>query len=200
VPVDEIACTLGIGENRKTHLDGCGGMLLTDRVRSCGAILVNTAGGSRRARFGVAHELGHFLMERHVLTGADGFRCSRQDMSEARDDTPYRKQEAEANAFAINLLAPASMMQICLADEPELRGIFRVSDQLDLSREATLRRYIDLADEPVAAIWTQASRIRAAKRNDAFPWISREKGNRLSEQTQAWRAISNGRPGFTEMV
>jgi Zn-dependent peptidase ImmA (M78 family) len=174
-------------------------MLLTDRVRSCGAILVNTAGGPRRARFSVAHELGHFLMERHVLGGADGFRCSRQDMCESRADTRHRKQETEANQFAISLLAPASVMKPCLDSEPDLHTIRDLSGQLDLSLEATLRRYIDLTEEPVAAIWTRDNRVRTAKRNDAFPWITRKKGDKLSELTRAWRAIGNNRPGFTEM-
>ena len=200
VPVGEIARALDISEVRQVRLDGVEGMLLTNRVRSIGAILVNTAGGPRRARFSVAHELGHFLMERHVLSGPDGFRCTQTDMREARDDTQRRRQEAEANLFAINLLAPAAMMRTCLEEDPDLRSIQDLSDRLDLSREATLRRYIDLADEPVAAIWTEHGRIRTAKRNDAFPWIPRGKGNALSDLTQAWRAIRNGKPGYTNMI
>lgn len=200
VPIDEIALALDISEVRKAKLDGVEGMLLTDRVRSFGAILVNTTGGSRRARFSVAHELGHFLMERHVLSGEDGFRCNRHDMGEVRNDTWHRKQEAEANQFAINLLAPESIMRTCLAQDPDLRPIQNLSDHLDLSREATLRRYIDLSDKPVAAIWTGHGRIRTAKRNDAFPWICRGSGDALSDLTQAWWAIRNGTPGYTDIV
>ena len=121
-------------------------------------------------------------------------------MSEARADTLHRKQESEANTFAINLLAPASMMLTCLQADPDLRSIQSQSEDLDLSLEATLRRYIDLIGEPVAAIWTQGTRIRAAKRNRNFPWVTRSRGDPLSNLTQAWRAVSNGRPGFTEMV
>ena len=53
---------------------------------------------------------------------------------------------------------------------------------------------------PVAAIWTKDARIRTAKRHRDFPWITRGKGDPLSDLTQAWRAIRNGRSGFTEMV
>lgn len=200
VPVDEIARRLDISEVRKEPLDGVEGMLLTDRVRSVGSILVNTARGDRRARFSIAHELGHFLMERHVLSGEEGFRCSRQDMREVRDDTRHHKQEAEANRFAISLLAPEYKMRICLGTDPDLRAIQGLSDRLDLSREATLRRYIDLTDEPVAAIWTKDGRIRTAKRHPDFPWIPRGRGETLSDLTEARRAIRNGTSGYTEMA
>ncbi len=175
-------------------------MLLTNRARSFGSILVNMAHGARRARFSVGHELGHFLLERHVLSQDNGFRCTSRDMREARDDTRHHKQEAEANHFAAALLAPAYKMRPCLETDPDLRSVQKTSDALDLSLEATIRRYIDLADEPVAAIWTEQGRIRTAKRNDAFPWIPRGKGNALSDLTQAWRAIRNGKPGYTNMI
>jgi len=75
VPVKNIASALGILDIRTQSFDGFEGMLLTDRVRSRGSILANTAYGQRRARFTIAHELGHFLMEWHVLSDTDGFRC-----------------------------------------------------------------------------------------------------------------------------
>lgn len=61
VPISKIAKALGITEIRLQRFDGFEGMLLTDRVRSSGSILANTAGGTKRERFTVAHELGHFL-------------------------------------------------------------------------------------------------------------------------------------------
>ena len=200
IPVEKIACSLDIGEVRKAHLDGVEGMLLTDRVSSCGAILVNIAHGARRARFSVAHELGHFLMERHVLSKDDGFRCTARDMREERDDTRHHKQEAEANHFAIALLAPVYKMRACLDDDPDLSKLQMNSDELDLSLEATIRRYIDLTDEPVAGIWTRDGRIRTAKRHRDFPWIPRDRGETLSDLTEARRAIRNRTSGYTEMV
>jgi len=200
VPIEQVAYGLDVSEIRKERLDGVEGMLLTDRVRCVGSILVNTAGGDRRARFSIAHELGHFLMERHVLSGEEGFRCSRQDMREVRNDTRHHKQEAEANHFAIALLAPVYKLRACLGDDPDLRKLQMNSDELDLSLEATIRRYVDLTGEPVAAIWTKDGRIRTAKRHPAFPWIPRGRGETLSDLTQARRAIRNGVSGYTEMV
>jgi hypothetical protein len=121
-------------------------------------------------------------------------------MLEARDCTRHRKQEAEANHFAVALLAPDCKMRPCLGDDPDLRTLQKTADVLDLSLEATIRRYLDLVDVPVAAIWTKDSKVRTAKRHRDFPWITRGKGDALSDLTQAWRAIRNGRSGFTDVV
>jgi Zn-dependent peptidase ImmA (M78 family) len=175
-------------------------MLLTNRARGFGSILVNMAHGARRARFSIGHELGHFLLERHVLSQDNGFRCTSRDMREVRDDTRHRMQEAEANHFAIALLAPVYKMRPCLDDDPDLRTLQKTADALDLSLEATIRRYLDFVDVPVAAIWTKDSKVRTAKRHRDLPWITRGKGDALSDLTQAWRAIRNGRSGFTDVV
>ena len=76
VPIDEVARSLDITEIRKDRFDGFEGMLLTDRRRSFGKILANTRHNARRARFSIAHELGHFLLESHELNRAEGFGCN----------------------------------------------------------------------------------------------------------------------------
>ena len=81
LPVREIARALDIEEIREQHLTSLEGCLLTDRQKSYGAILVNAASSRRRRRYTVAHELGHFLNERHVPTSEGGFRCTREDMT-----------------------------------------------------------------------------------------------------------------------
>lgn len=75
VSVTAIAKALDVTEVKLDHFDGFEGMLLTDKARSRGVILANTAHGGRRARFTVAHELGHYLLERHQLSGELGFQC-----------------------------------------------------------------------------------------------------------------------------
>ena len=54
-PVIDIARALDIIEVRTNRFDGFEGMLLTDSIRSKGAILANTRHGHRRARFTIAH-------------------------------------------------------------------------------------------------------------------------------------------------
>lgn len=93
VPVIEIAQALDIAEIRGDVFDGFEGMLLTDRARSRGAILANKRHGLGRTRFTVAHELGHFLLERHVLSDEHGFTCSSRDLRETREGRRHLRQE-----------------------------------------------------------------------------------------------------------
>ena len=198
MPVIDIARALDISEVRTELLDGCEGTLLTDARRSRGAILVNTRHGERRARFSIAHELGHFLLERHLLHADAGFVCRSIDMRERRSAGQHQRQESEANAFAIGLLAPPKMMASALGVSPDLRRAQQLRDHLDVSLEAVVRRMVDLHDEPLAAIWSFRGTVRTLIRQRRFPWIALTKGDPLNAASQASRAVANGSRGFTE--
>ncbi len=198
VPVGEIARALDIVEICVDQFDGFEGMLLTDPVRSRGAILANTKFGPNRARFTIAHELGHFLLERHVLTDEEGFRCRSADMREERKDNRHRRQEAEANSFAAELLCPASLANKMLSDDPNLRDAPRMRDALEISIEAAVRRMIDLRQEPLAAVWSKDGQVRYTHRNRRFPFVVCKPKDLLSRETPAERAIRKGMAGFTD--
>jgi len=197
--VTEIALALGIDEVREQVLEGFQGVLLTDKVRSRGKILVNSARGSKPARFGIAHELGHFLMERHVLGMERGFLCSEADMQQSRTAKLHDKQESEANAFAIALLAPNSLIAPMLSADPSIEVVRSHAQLLDLSLEATTRCLIDRHDEPLAAIWTKDGIIRFIVRNERFPWINRDLRQKVSALSRTSDVISNGALTTTEM-
>lgn len=199
VPVIDIARSLDIQDVKLGVFDGFEGMLLTNVARSTGAILANTAKGERRARFTVAHELGHFLLERHVLSDAWGFRCKSNDMRETREMRREFRQEAEANHFAIELLAPRYLVSDLLAKDLDLRNAQRVTDLLDISLEASVRRMLDLRPEPLAAVWSYGGRIRYFVKTPAFPFLTREAKAPLPPLSASARAVSNGKQGFTEL-
>ena len=198
VPVTEIARALDISEIRIDDLDGFEGMLLTDRRRSVGAILANNKGGARRARFTIAHELGHFLMEHHVLSGETGFQCRANDMWETREGRRHQKQETEANQFAIDLLAPFPLVDGVLSTDPDLRDAQRMRDAFDLSLEASVRRMIERRPEPLAAVWSKDAQVRYTVSSDSFPYIPLKKGDRLPQTSQAFDVQANTKTGFTE--
>ncbi len=199
MPVEAIARALDISEIKFLPFDGFEGMLLTDQVRSQGAILANTGRGRRRARFTVAHELGHFLMEHHVLTAAEGFQCRASDMRETREDRQQRRQETQANRFAIEVLAPGYKTRRFLDDDPDLKATQVMRDELDMSLEACARRYVEKHPEPLAAVWSHNGRVRYPIRGPSFPWVKLECGSRLATDTPAARAITRGGSGFTHM-
>ena len=86
VPVDEIAFALDIYQVRQVRLDGCEGVLLTDRRRNYGKIVVNNDGG-RAAPASASHtSCGHFLLEHHGLEGERGLAVTERTCSSGEGD------------------------------------------------------------------------------------------------------------------
>mgnify|MGYP001049407620 CR=1 FL=1 len=200
VPVGQIARALDITDIKTQVFGGFEGMLLTDTVRSTGAILANTRYGNRRARFTIAHELGHFLMERHKLSGDTGFTCKAQDMREMRADKRHYRQEAEANAFAIDLLAPFKLFDPLLSQDPDLKDAQRLRDHLNISLEATIRRMIEHREECLAAVWSRNGRVRYSVKSGRFPWITCMRGERLPQLSLASQIVANNATGFSSVT
>jgi hypothetical protein len=197
VPVGEIALALGISEVREAPLEGVEGMLLTDERRSLGAILANNRGGRRRLRFTIAHELGHFLMEHHKLSSPAGFTCQAADLRATREGRRHLRQEAEANRFAIGLLAPRSLVMPLLSPDPDLDDARRLRTALDISREAAVRHLVETRDDCLAAVWSKDGRIRYAIRGQGFPYVTSRSGQSLPQATAAHCVHLNGKTGIT---
>ena len=115
-------------------------MLLTNRLRFDGIILANTSPRDPRARFTVAHELGHFLMEHHIPSDEAGTRRMAGDFKERRQLDLHFRQEFEANNFAIEPLAPSAAFNAWANIAPDLDHVRNFSDRLDLKTGATMRR------------------------------------------------------------
>ena len=185
VPVHAIAAALDITEIREAFITSFEGALVMTPDRGKGSIVVNARSAFQRRRFTIAHELGHFLNIWHTPINPDGgFTCRTQDLSQfwstgSLERDRHRVQEAEANRFAIELLAPRSMLRRFLKGIPDLAQIVRIATTLDLSREASARRYIELHEEPLALVFSKAGVVRYINRNDAFPYIKLSWGDIL---------------------
>jgi Zn-dependent peptidase ImmA (M78 family) len=182
VPVDEIATALDIYEIRVERLSSIEGCLLTQPERTDGAILVNGNASKRRRRFTIAHELGHFLIATHVSPDETGFNCRSEDMIVSRGGSDHdlrKRQEAEANLFAINLLAPRERCRRFLRKIPDLNDIVALSDALDISREAAARRYVELHREPTAVLFIKSGRVAYVCRHEEFPFVKLGRGDVL---------------------
>ena len=134
---------------------------------------------SQAARFGIAHELGHFLLERHELGIGGTFTCTQGDMRETRTARLNKRQEVEANEFATGLLAPHDLLVPFLKMQPEISAAADLRTKLDISLEAAARCLIERHDEPIAAVWTTTGRIRYSVRGASFPWIERGRGDQV---------------------
>jgi hypothetical protein len=148
-------------------------------------ILVRSGASRQRRRFTIAHELGHFLNPWHEPVTPTGFACSESDVGTAwrmpRPDSPrHWVQEAEASRFAIELLAPRRLMPPgTLRGTPDLEKVLDLARDLDISREACARRWLELHDEPIALVFGKEGTIRYVERSPAFPFVTSRKGSRL---------------------
>ena len=161
--------------------------LVCEPERGEGIIVVNAKASERRQFFSVAHELGHFLNPWHQPVEApEQFACRKEDLG--RDWRPrssqasrHAIQEAEANRFAIELLAPEKFIRPFMKGVPDLAKALRLSCALDLSREAAARRYTECHDTPTALVFSRDGVISYMKRRDGFPFIVCDRGDPIPE-------------------
>ena len=180
LPVYEIARALDIEEIREAPLKSFEGALITSPEKSRGAIVVNSLSSRQRRRYTVGHELGHFLNPWHMPTTASGFECTRADMLVRSGASQHLKQEAEANRFAIELLAPEPRIRPYLAGAADLAHALAIATDFDISKEAAVRRYAALHHETLAVVFSRAGTVRYIVRPPEFPALSFRNGDRLS--------------------
>jgi Zn-dependent peptidase ImmA (M78 family) len=182
VPIEEIAYALGITEIRREQLTNLEGTLITTAERDCGAILVNSTSSPQRGRYTIGHELGHYLNPYHAGAGDKARSCSKQDLSAnfVMGADVHRKQEVEANRFAIEILAPRVRCRGFIGPEPDIREILRMRQEFDISREAAARRYAELHDEPIAVAFSKDNRLTYSVRSQSCPPLSVRKNELLS--------------------
>jgi Zn-dependent peptidase ImmA (M78 family) len=142
VPVDRIAKGLG-AQLRFSPLDEklSGMIYISDNTPIIG---VNSLHHPNRQRFSIAHEIGHLVLHRHLISGKvhvdKEFKIQLTSLN--RDEISALGTEGievEANNFAANLLMPEAWLRQALAGKPfdidnegpldELAKKFRVSRQ-----------------------------------------------------------------------
>lgn len=101
---------------------------------------------SKKWRFVIAHEMGHFV--RHSTH--DSFAaCTRGDLSNYTGNG----RESEANDFASELLMPTHLFKHrCDRNRPSLRDIAELAQVFDTSLTATAFRFVLFAPEPCAVV------------------------------------------------
>lgn len=187
VPVDQIACCLGIDDIRERPLDAFEAALVTDPERSGGSILLNSRSGPNRRRYSLAHELGHFLCGWHSQTSDKGFVCSKKDMAIPSGNDVHIRQETEANQFAIELLAPKRLVSRYLSRLPDLEHVLAMNAALEISKTAAARRYVSLHRETLAVVFGHQGFYQYADRGMGFPYININRGDPLPSMPKVGR-------------
>lgn len=68
-------------------------------------------------------------------------------------------------------------MAALLESDPDIATMHRLAKTLEISREAALRRLVDLHPEPLAVVFVRDGVIRVVPRNPRFPWLHHVKGS-----------------------
>lgn len=176
VPVEDLSARLGITDITELETEGFEAALITDGVKSAGAILLAKGRDPRRRRFSIGHELGHFLIPAHRAPAGVPFLCSPGQMRcmDVRDEDRRRRMEAEANRFAAMLLMPPPILRAELQRirRPAVDDIIRLAELFDVSKDAMARAFVDHSQDAVAIIVIRDGKVLRLYRNErTFPWI-----------------------------
>jgi Zn-dependent peptidase ImmA (M78 family) len=181
VPIEQLCQQFDITSIGDLNTDGFEAALVTNEVKSEGAILVAKGRSRQRRRFSIAHELGHFLIPAHLPRVGEPSFCSAEHLRAAdpRDEDRRRRMEAEANRFAALLLMPPPVLRAELQKirRPDVVDIVRLAELFDVSKDALARAYADYTREAVAIIVIHKGRIARSYRNERnFPWLAVSRG------------------------
>jgi len=132
VPVKSLPARLGIKLRAAFLGSGISGML--EKSGDSFLLTVNATDSDTRQRFTLAHELGHYMLHRHLVgDGLDDDMAYRStEVGKYHNTLIGPKEEREANKFAANLLMPRDAInreRIRLHDSvAEMAQLFGVSE------------------------------------------------------------------------
>lgn len=163
VPIEQLCRQLDITSIAELETDGFEAALVTDAVKSTGAILVAKARSRQRRRFSIAHELGHFLIPTHLPRPGEPSLCSAEQfrMIDPGELDRGRRMEVDANRFAAQLLMPPPVLRAELQKirRPAVTDIVRLAGLFDVSKEAMARAYVGYSREAVCIVVVRKGRM-----------------------------------------
>lgn len=112
VPVNIIAESLGLEVREEQADEDLSGFLYRDMEARTAIVGVNASHSSKRKRFTIAHELGHFLLHEGVTVHFDGQKPGiTLNLRGVEAAMGTNDDEKEANLFAAELLMPAKFLE-----------------------------------------------------------------------------------------
>lgn len=158
-----------IYDNYESYFDG---LLVVDKEKFF--IHLNIDKGnmkdSKRSRFSIAHELGHYFIPEHHQSIIEGtFKCHPSNFRTHQSNLI----EQEADIFAACLLMPSDRFKnACYRKRFSLGLIEELSDSFNVSRLSTLLRFID-ADAgtyPLMISFYRKGLLSGFKQSEDFPY------------------------------
>lgn len=139
-------------------------------------------------RFSIAHELGHLVLDHP--TPALAALCGEHPARRGRNDE--RDYEAEASAFAGELLMPESLLRArCEVSPVSLAIPWTIADQFKVSILASAIRFTELSSERCAAVFSSRGIVKWCAPSPTFT-REIERGTRIDPASVAWDYYEKG--------
>ena len=133
------------------------------------AIIYNQAISSLgRIRFTLAHELGHYLVHRHLQ---ESFNCSEADM--LHWDSTERKMEGEADLFASYLLMPIDdYRKQVTSNTVDLDVLGACADRYGVSLTAAILKWLEFTPKRAVLVMSRNGVVQWACGSESGKWLS----------------------------
>lgn len=143
------------------------------------AIIYNQAISSAgRIRFTLAHELGHYLVHRHLQ---QSFNCSEVDTTQW--DSEERQIEFEANTFASYLLMPADDYRRQIQGATiDLDVLGACADRYGVSMTSAILKWLELTPQRAVLVMSQNGVVQWACGSESGKWLSIHLNKRLTNR------------------
>ncbi|HEY4177984.1 MAG TPA: ImmA/IrrE family metallo-endopeptidase [Kofleriaceae bacterium] len=187
IRIEAFAARLG-AEIQETALDGAAAQLVRHGKRAIIYVAERITDPAAR-RFSIAHELGHLALEHpsmppHELSGRYSLVAS---VDEGRRD-----YEAEANAFAAEMLMPTALLtKTCEVSPVDLAVPRQIAREYNVSILASARRFTELASERCAAVFSVDREVKWVAPSATF-MHEIPRGKRVDTSSLAWDYFARG--------
>lgn len=174
----EIANYLNINI-KELPISGSQGRILINK--NSAVITINSElNNSGKKNFVIAHEIGHFLMHKNILSV---FSDTENSLSEWHTKGPH---ENEANSFATELLMPHKTFKEFINNKKlSLKLIKEVSEYFRTSLLTSFIKYVDIGDFPAMIIYMENNKVIWKKHSKDFPLTYISIGSNVPEYTVA---------------
>lgn len=137
-------------------------------------------------RFSIAHELGHDVLEHPTTTPHMMSAASRAPRADQRD------YEAEANAFASELLLPYALVNERCCEKPVSLDLpWALAREFNVSILTSARRVAELSPERCVAVFSKDGRVVWTQSSTSFT-AHIASGQRLDPGSVAWEFFQHG--------
>lgn len=164
---------------RYRRLDGCEARLVANGDRA--VISINSESSEGRQRFSLAHELAHWIEDRH--TGS--YLCAKDDIGP--QNAEKKSIESHANAYASQLVLPDYLVRPWInAKRVSLEVAAAMATDFNASLTAAAIKLAKRAATPACVACHSQTRLVWFQKNACFPdelFLTRE----LHEDTEAFR-------------